>query len=110
MTTWTVPARVIRVIDGDTLECDLDLGWKITYRAKVRVTHVNCPELPTQAGIAARGFTIAYLGFRAGTAPPEVTVISKSLDKFGRVLGEVTTYAGPLSAALIEAGHAEVVP
>lgn len=105
-TTWTVPARVLRVIDGDTLECDLDLGWHITYRAKVRVAGVNCPELPTEAGVAARGFTIHYLGYRAGALPPPVMVVSHSLDKYGRVLGEVTTVDGPLSKALIDAGHA----
>lgn len=105
-TTWTVPATVLRVIDGDTLEVACDLGFRITYRAKVRLQGINCPELPTEAGLTARGFTIHYLGFRAGVLPPQVTVTSHSLDKYGRVLGEVTTADGPLSVALVNAGHA----
>lgn len=107
MTTWTVPARVLRVVDADTLECDLDLGWHITYRAKIRLAGVNAPEMSTPEGRAARAFVDQLLANRHG-AP--VTVTSHSLDKYGRVLADVTWHenAGELSLAgeIVRAGHA----
>lgn len=99
MTTWTVPATVVRVVDADTLECDLDLGWRITYRAKVRLAGVNAPEMSTPEGKAARAWVAEVL-------IAQVTVVSHSLDKYGRVLGEVRVGDWDLATALLEAGHA----
>jgi endonuclease YncB( thermonuclease family) len=128
VTVWTVPATITAVTDGDTLRASLDLGWKITYDAKIRLAGINCPEMNTPAGVAARAFTVDWLnaGTRivAGVAvPAPVKVISHSLDKYGRVLGEVMrqpldTPAGTilpiggwesLSATLLAAGHAQVM-
>jgi len=100
MTTWTVPGTVLEVHDGDTIKVALDLGWHITYTASIRLAGVNAPELATPAGPPAREFVDGLLP--AGTA---VTVVSHSLDKYGRVLGNVTLPDGrDLSAAVIAAG------
>lgn len=116
MTVWTVPARILRILDGDTLEADLDLGWRITYRAKVRLARVNAPELNTAEGRAARDWAVHLLTVLADTLTHSVewraiTVVSHSLDKYGRVLGDVrwvdsagTTH--DLAADLLLAGHA----
>jgi micrococcal nuclease len=111
MITWTVPATVTRVIDGDTLVCDLDLGWGIwVHERRVRLAGVNCPEMDTPEGLAAKGF-VEELVREHGR---RITVISHSLDKYGRVLGEVylgdftklTGSAKGLSGLLLAAGHA----
>jgi endonuclease YncB( thermonuclease family) len=54
MGEWTVPATVVSIVDGDTFHLNLDLGWRITYQARVRIAHVNAPEMSTPEGIAAR--------------------------------------------------------
>jgi endonuclease YncB( thermonuclease family) len=99
---WTVPATVLEVHDGDTLKVNADLGWHITLiNQPVRLAGVDAPELATDAGKAAAAFTAAL-------APPGtmVTLVSHSLDKYGRVLGTITLPDGQdLSAALIAAGH-----
>jgi micrococcal nuclease len=121
VTTWTVPATVVRVVDGDTLDCNLDLGWHITYRAKVRLAGVNAPEMNTEAGRAAQAWVHAQLaktmpadGISRTLAAP-VTVKSHTLDKYGRVLADVTvSYPDPdggtfhihLNQAVLTAGHA----
>jgi hypothetical protein len=33
---WTVPATVVRVVDGDTVIVNLDLGWRV-YRNEERI-------------------------------------------------------------------------
>jgi endonuclease YncB( thermonuclease family) len=106
MTTWTVPARVSRVIDGDTLVCDLDLGWGLwLHDRRVRLAGVNCPEMNTLEGEAARLYVTELLA----EVKWQVTVVSHSLDKYGRVLGEVRlgeNEATNLSAFLLADGHA----
>jgi endonuclease YncB( thermonuclease family) len=101
---WTVRATVTKIHDGDTLTADLDLGWKITLAGQpVRLARCNAPELATVDGRQA----LAYLQtlVRVGDL---VTVVSTRLDKYGRVLGEVTTETGiDLADAMIAAGHAK---
>jgi len=43
------PAKLIRVIDGDTLELKVDLGWELTLRTKVRLADIDIPELKGKA-------------------------------------------------------------
>lgn len=48
-------AYVRRIVDGDTIVCDIDMGlrnWEIDY--KVRLLGCNAAELHTEAGKAAR--------------------------------------------------------
>lgn len=114
MTVWTVPATVLRVVDGDTLMLHLDLGWHISYEARCRLIGVNAPELDTDAGVAARLWVIDRLGkarvYGIDTHEP-VTLVSHALDKYGRPLGQVlvSTPQGEtfdLGLELLEAGHA----
>jgi endonuclease YncB( thermonuclease family) len=51
---WVVHAVVVRVIDGDSVVLNLDLGWQ-TWRANesVRLAHVDAPERRDQARWAA---------------------------------------------------------
>lgn len=116
MTVWTVPATVLRVVDGDTLMLKLDLGWHISYEARCRLIGVNAPELDTDEGVAARLWVISKLS-DAGVHPigsehPDpVTLVSHAIDKYGRPLGQVlvTTPQGStfdLGLELLEAGHA----
>lgn len=115
MTVWTVPARIVRVLDADTLEADLDLGWRITYRAKIRLAGINAPEKNTTEGRAARAWVDVYLAdVTAAGAWHPITVVSHSLDKYGRVLADVTVQdprRGPwdLGTELLTAGHAALM-
>jgi micrococcal nuclease len=38
-------ARLINVVDGDTLDLEIDLGFGIRYTTRVRLARINTPEL-----------------------------------------------------------------
>lgn len=102
MTTWTVPATVVRIVDGDTLILDLDLGWDIHRPLeRCRLARCNAPEMSTPEGVAARDYVVGLLPI--GTA---VTFVSKRLDNYGRPLGEVDFAGGNLTDLLLGSGHA----
>lgn len=101
---WTVPAVVDRVVDGDTVYVVLDLGWHISLYQAVRVAGINCPELATEAGKAARARAVELLP--VGT---RVVVVSHSLDKYGRVLGTIRMPDGTSYGELMVAGGFAVV-
>jgi endonuclease YncB( thermonuclease family) len=102
VTTWSYPATVLRVVDGDTIRLHLDLGLHIWRIENVRIANINTPELSTTAGRAAKRYTEQLLS--AGTP---VTFVSKTLDKYGRPLGTITLPDGTdYGAAMLAAGHA----
>jgi micrococcal nuclease len=104
MRSWTVPATVVRVIDGDTVELDLDLGWHLTLRRACRLAGINAPERATEFGPAATAFLRKLLP--VGT---KVIFLSTRLDKYGRPLGHITRGPTDIELAMIASGHAAPV-
>jgi endonuclease YncB( thermonuclease family) len=100
--SWQGAAVVVEVIDGDTIKCQVDLGFKISLLTNVRVAGCNSPELPTPAGVLALNFT------RSLVQPGAVlTLDSKRLDLYGRAEAVVTLADGSdLAARLLGSGHA----
>lgn len=101
MTVWTVPATVLRVVDGDTVRLELSLGWH-TYRVEnCRLLGINAPELRTEAGQAARSYAVGLL-------PPDTEVVFEStrLDKYGRPLGRIRRNGADFADLMLAAGHA----
>lgn len=47
-------AKVIRVVDADTIWCRVDLGFRLYREISLRFEGINAPELSTQEGKDAR--------------------------------------------------------
>ena len=99
--------RVVRVIDGDSMVLEIDLGCHVTITRPVRLLGVDTPEVvgvTREAGIAAREWA------REWAASRRVIVETRldANDKFGRLLATIYRTGDPVSlnASLIEAGHA----
>jgi hypothetical protein len=86
---YTFAARVLRVVDGDTLLVDVDLGFGIWVAHRLRLRGIDTPELPTAAGRRAQTFVQAAL------AKGSVVVLqTHRTDKYGRYLADVRYLAG----------------
>ena len=87
-------AKVVRVVDGDTVDVDIDLGFGIVYaNQRIRLYGIDTPEPRTrdpiekQLGKLAGKFLEEILGERC--------VLRTRLDskgKYGRILGEFVVY------------------
>jgi endonuclease YncB( thermonuclease family) len=98
------PATVVRVIDGDTIVLNLDLGFNLTLEMNCRVFGINAPELRTDAGKLARDYASSLL-----PVGDKVLVWSHGWDKYGgRFDGDVTAGDGAWSfaGAMLNAGYA----
>ena len=108
--------RVIRVIDGDTVDVDIDLGFDIVLRdERVRIMGIDTPESRTRDkvekkfGLASKARLKELIGGKSG--PILKTQINKKGEdmrgKFGRILGVFVTDSGRLvTDILVEEGHA----
>ena len=106
--------NILRVVDGDTVDVDIDLGFGMWLRKeRVRVMGIDTPESRTSDkmekifGLAAKNRLISLLGAEAIL---HTQVSKKGEDmkgKFGRVLGNFVSLNGEKCAAvLIREGHA----
>jgi micrococcal nuclease len=97
---------VKRVVDGDTLELLIDLGFH-TFRAeKIRLALLNCPELSTPAGKEAKRY--AELWLTCAGRDLAIQTIRDKREKYGRYLGILHDLSSQttLNQDLLENGHA----
>ena len=106
---YTYQATVVNVVDGDTVDLDIDLGLHITKRERIRAKGINAPRLGTAAGHAAKGAAQAFLP--NGTVIVVRTYLDKT-EKYGRLLATMDCpVAGPVkdfAQLMVAAGHAVV--
>lgn len=121
MYSYRVVPGSVRVIDGDTMELTLDLGFYITHRLTVRLAGLNCPEMNTAEGVAARDFVNAWF---AEAKELEVITIrdlrhnTDKTDSLGRrylavvMRDSVLSTIDPdsLNDVLLKRGHAQKYP
>ncbi len=57
---WRYRATVTRIIDGDTVECSVDAGFRLYATKRIRILGYDAPELfsgtDRENGAAARGY------------------------------------------------------
>jgi micrococcal nuclease len=97
------PATIERVIDGDTVIADIDLGLNVRIVQYVRLTGLNAPERYTEAGKAATQYVQERLLIRKVTL--EINE-KRPREKYGRLLATIWLGDVNFNQALIEAGHA----
>lgn len=103
-------ARCVHVVDGDTIDAALDVGFRDVSTQRIRLANINCPEIhgPTKAaGDAATAFTTAWLAPTLGVDWP-LTIITEKGDSFGRYVAIVWRGDDPVSLndALLASGNA----
>lgn len=91
--------KLIRVLDGDTVFVELDLGFHIYSQMTVRLSGLDCPEKKTPEGQTVKAKTEKWFEGK------RVTITSISIEKYGRLLGIITDQFGmTLNDFLIENG------
>lgn len=86
---YTYAAHVTRIIDGDTLDITLDLGFHLTAMLRLRLARVNTPEL-TSTDPEIRAKAKEAKAFLEGVVlGNNVMVQMQKSDAFGRYLAEV---------------------
>ena len=102
--------KVERVVDGDTIDVVLDLGFDILYKSRVRLYGIDTPESRTRnLDEKARGkMASAFLkeAIDNGNKVVIQTKLKDSRGKFGRVLGDVVVDGININQSMIDNYHA----
>tara|TARA_B100000949_G_scaffold112641_1_gene99828 strand:- start:257 stop:631 length:375 start_codon:yes stop_codon:yes gene_type:complete len=107
---WRYEAQLIRVIDGDTVDAMIDLGFSTHRNIRIRFYGINTPESRTRdkaekkRGKAATARLVEILDAESG----KFVIQSLGVGKYGRCLGVLFTESlGETSVqqTLINEGH-----
>ena len=80
-------AELVRVVDGDTIWCNLDRGFGDHSRKNIRVARINTPEIrgvEKKEGLLAKRFVEDKLADCLS-----IVIQSTKVDSFGRAIAEV---------------------
>lgn len=84
----TYKAIVDNVVDGDTIDVYIDLGFKIATKQRLRVAHIDTPERGQpnykEAADAARSILLGKT----------VTIQTEKVSKWGYYLAKITLESG----------------
>lgn len=93
---YTYKCTIIKIIDGDTIDVDIDLGFKVQlYKRRVRLYGIDTPESRTRdleekkRGLLSKQYLLDH-------TPIGSTILLESLDrgKSGTILGRIWAYDG----------------
>ena len=99
-------AHLVRVVDGDTIDADIELGFSVFMRDRIRLMGIDTPESRTRNleekswGLAAKHRLIELLAEADGEFILKTEDMEKG--KFGRVLGTIMINGKDANQSLIE--------
>jgi micrococcal nuclease len=104
--------KVTKVVDGDTIDVDIDLGFNISFAQRVRLAGIDTPESRTK-DLREKALGLEVKNKVKSAIDSAKTVIIKtelpdSTEKYGRILGWVYLdgAAKSLNEQLIDEGYA----
>jgi micrococcal nuclease len=104
--------KVIKVVDGDTIDADIDLGFDISLTKRVRLSGVDTPESrTTDLKEKTLGLEVKeWLKHKLEGAKDILikTQLPDSTEKYGRILGNlyINNAALSLNQQMIDEGYA----
>jgi micrococcal nuclease len=95
--------KIRRVLDGDTVDVTIDLGFNINLNHRVRLVNIDAPSIRTlneevkKYGLRAKEKLEEYLN--SGDSIIVATQKPSETEKYGRILGEIYVEGHNLTAS-----------
>ena len=104
--------KVTRVVDGDTVDIDIDLGFGVwLHKERVRIYGIDTPESRTRDKVEKRFGLLAKEFVKQFVKGSSVILRTQKYDakgKFGRILGDIIVDNKSLSDTMIQEHHAVI--
>jgi micrococcal nuclease len=109
---YNYKCKLIRVVDGDTIHADVDLGFHTWRKVSLRLADIDAPEIRTKdLEEKDRGLKSAHLlELKLLEENPDgiFFIHSKGVDSFGRSIATIFTESGDdVNTYLLETGNAD---
>ena len=100
--------KVTKVVDGDTIDVVIDLGFDIMYKSRVRLFGIDTPESRTRDKVEKKYGLLAKQFLKDHLKGKIVIKTHKDNEtgKFGRILGEIFVDGISINELMCKKGHA----
>lgn len=102
-------ATILRVIDGDTIEARVDLGFDVFAVQRFRLYGINAPETKGESredGRAATEYLRTLITTNAADSVLTIQTRKDKREKYGRYLAVLIASDWNLNAVMVNTGHA----
>jgi micrococcal nuclease len=103
-----VVSQVVKIVDGDTLDVIIDVGFDMMRKERIRINRVDTPESKTtnelekKLGLEAKEYVEYWISNQK-----QIKIKTIKDDKYGRILGELYGDNGDcLNDLLLQNGYA----
>jgi len=102
-------AIINRVVDGDTVDAQIDLGFNIFIRERLRIANIDAPETygvkkdsaEYEAGMVAKNRLVELVDGK------QVTIKTEKKGKYGRYIAEIFVDGSSVGEVLLSEGIVE---
>lgn len=97
-------AKLVRVVDGDTIDVNVDLGFDVWVKQRLRLKYIDAPEMrgaSKEAGLLSKQALEDYI------RDTEFYIETEKRGKFGRYIAELFWLTGEsINERMIQEGYA----
>jgi len=87
---YTYKAKLVRVINGDTLDIEIDLGFDIIIKQRLKLFGIDTPDSrSTNTEIKQKGLDVKQRLMDLLTKEFKVETMLNKRGKYGRILGNI---------------------
>ena len=102
--------KIIEIIDGDTIDADIDLGFDISLSKRIRLAGIDTPESRTK-DLREKKFGLESKKWIENKLKGQHEIIIKtelpdSTEKYGRIIGRLYVDGICINDCMIEEGYA----
>ena len=111
-TKYFYDIKIEKIVDGDTFDCAIDVGFNIWIKQRVRMQGIDAPETRTRdkiekaKGIEAKDF-LSKSCYDATKQGSKIQLLSHGTGKYGRLLGELFIDGVNINQKMVDDGFAE---
>ncbi len=98
---YTYKATIYNVVDGDTVDANIDLGFKMYTKQRLRLSHIDTPER------GQPGYAEATARLKQLVLGKEVTITTHRQSKWGYFLADIMTGDVAVNQVMINEGFAK---
>ena len=102
-------SKVTKVVDGDTIDIILDMGFDIMYKSRVRLFGIDTPESRTRDKVEKKYGLLAKKFLQEALKKGKIVIKThkgEETGKFGRILGEIYVNGINVNKLMCSKGHA----
>jgi micrococcal nuclease len=106
MVDYKYKAKCLKVVDGDTVDLEVDVGFKMSFKHRFRLAKINAPEIrgeESENGLKTKDWlTLHILGEEL-----EIYSYKDKDDKYGRYLATIFFEGEDINQKMVDLGLAK---